>query len=728
MFFLGVILCATAIATGVMADILREPVILHPRLGVSGFGLQGLFSASGLDGLAVAILVVFFFLFFGIAFSFGLVLLGFFLRRGGVDTLSITRNLDRHAPVGPQARTAVIFPVYHENACRVSSAMEAMVESLGGLDAAPLFDFFILSDSTDPDKCLEEEIAWGHLARRTGGLGRIFYRRRLVRRNRKSGNVADFCRRWGSFYRYMIVLDADSVMTGEALWALVRLMEKNPRAGIIQSAPVLVNRQSLFARIQQFANRLYGPIFASGLNFWQRGCGNYWGHNAIIRVEPFTRFCALPRLSRRLPFGGSILSHDFVEAALMRRAGYEVWLAYDIPGSYEESPPTITDYAVRDRRWCQGNFQHLRLLLHRGLHLISRWHMVNGVMSYLAAPLWLTFLLLSTLYALSRFGQELPPVMNAAQKQQEGLWLLMATVVILFGPKVLAVARSLLNPAFARSMGGRRKIAASALRETLFSILAAPVFMMFHTEYVISTLLGIKVGWGRQKREDEPTSWGEAISVHGLTTLLGLVWGGITYAMVPWFFWWFSPVAAGWVLSIPLSVYSSRESLGKKARARKLFLIPEETSPPLPLARLEELTGTQALLPSCPLPKEFGGRFAEALLDPALGAVHACLWPWREDARGKRGLRLRALAEKIILEPEKLGGEEKTAFLDNGFWFDDTQRRLWLGEGKGFWQEALGLFAEKARARPEEAMSPEAFLIDENSKKNENTPISAKTR
>ena len=278
-----------------------------------------------------------------------------------------TRTAQNHQYSGSRphrlASTAIVMPVYNEDAETVFGNVQALYQSLQQRHELDSYDFYILSDSTDPAKAVEEELAWSDICRQTNGFGKIHYRRRKLPVNRKSGNIADFCRRWGHRHRYMVVLDADSLMTGAAVSSLVRLMETNPRAGIIQTMPRLVKTETLFGRIQQFASRVYSPIFAAGLNFWQQGAGNYWGHNAIIRVSPFLASCALPGLPGKEPLGGRILSHDFVEAALMRNAGWEVWFAYDLEGSYEGLPPNLTEYVKRDRRWCQGNLQHVWFLL-----------------------------------------------------------------------------------------------------------------------------------------------------------------------------------------------------------------------------------------------------------------------------------------------------------------------------------------------------------------------------
>lgn len=264
---------------------------------------------------------------------------------------------------------------------------------------------------------------------------------------RKSGNIDDFCRRWGNQYSYMVVLDADSVMSGECLSGLVRLMEANPNAGIIQSSPKASGMDTLYARCQQFATRVYGPLFTAGLHFWQLGESHYWGHNAIIRVKPFIEHCALAPLPGEGSFAGSILSHDFVEAALMRRAGWGVWIAYDLPGSYEELPPNLLDELKRDRRWCHGNLMNFRLFLVKGMHPVHRAVFLTGVMSYLSAPLWFMFLALST--ALQVVHALTEPQYFLQPRQLFPVWpqwrpelaiaLFASTMVLLFLPKLLSI-------------------------------------------------------------------------------------------------------------------------------------------------------------------------------------------------------------------------------------------------------------------------------------------------
>jgi membrane glycosyltransferase len=328
---------------------------------------------------------------------------GFFIRTFGTN-----RRITGLKPFKEQTiagvSTAIIFPIYNEDAVRVLEGLRATYESLERTGQLDQFDFFILSDSTQPDCWVEEEARWSELVRDLDALGKIYYRRRLFNEERKSGNVRDFLNTWGKRYRYFICCDADSVMRGETLVDLVKLMEVHPTVGLIQTVPALVNAESLFGRIQQFANRLYAPVFISGLNYWALDFGNYWGHNAIIRTEPFMQFCDLPQLPGRKPFGGQILSHDFVEAALMLRENWTVWLAYDLEGSYEEAPQALIENAQRERRWCQGNLQHGLVLFAKGLRGVSRMHLILGIFGYVASPLWLAFLVtFDWIYCVQKF-------------------------------------------------------------------------------------------------------------------------------------------------------------------------------------------------------------------------------------------------------------------------------------------------------------------------------------
>lgn len=375
LFFASVVVI-TFIATSLMAEALRIEFL------------------SWLDFILLGVFVL---LSSQIAAGFCLGLFGFFetLRSHG-DPYRISNTVQDEESI-PLARTAIVMPVFNEDIGRVLKGVENMFLSLQATGQSELFDFFILSDSDKPDCWLKEEWEWVQLCKKLKSFGRIFYRKRRVPVHGKSGNVADFCRRWGRKYRYMIVLDADSIMTGSIFVRLVRMMERNVEVGIIQTAPYLVRGVSLFRRVVQFTHRMCGPVLAAGSNYWHLGTGNYWGHNAIIRLEPFMNSCDLPDLPGPAGTRLHIMSHDTVEAALMRKAGYDVWFAYDEPGSYEEGPPNLTESLKRDRRWCQGNLQHFWFLFARHINFSNRLHIYFGLMAYLGSPLWLLFLILSAL-------------------------------------------------------------------------------------------------------------------------------------------------------------------------------------------------------------------------------------------------------------------------------------------------------------------------------------------
>ena len=338
-----------------------------------------------------------------------------------------------------ESRTAVVMPIYNEAPARVFAAVQAT--GLGDH-----FDYFFLSDTTNPDLWIAEERALLAMRERLAGE-RVYYRRRRKNTARKAGNIADFVTRWGAAYPHMLVLDADSLISGATIVRLAAAMEADPDAGMVQSVPLIVNRNTFFARLQQFAARIAGPVIAAGLSAWMGRDGNYWGHNAIIRTRAFADHCGMPELPGKPPFGGHILSHDFVEAALMRRAGWAVYMLPTLGGSFEESPPSLIDLATRDRRWCQGNLQHSRLLFSSGLAFASRLHLVNGIMGYLASPLWMAQLLIGIVLVLqSRFIR--PEYFTAEFSlfptwprfdYERALQLFELTIAVLLAPKIFGM-------------------------------------------------------------------------------------------------------------------------------------------------------------------------------------------------------------------------------------------------------------------------------------------------
>jgi membrane glycosyltransferase len=574
--------------------------------------LADIFAADGLSWAELGVLALFVPTFAWISVFFWTAVVGFVLRLTGADRSPLTARLSAEEEAAPlDARTALVMPIRHEDVARVFAGLAAIHRSLAATGHAHAFDLFVLSDSSDPEVCIDEETAWARLRREVDASGSgvcVYYRRRTERGGRKAGNIADFCRRWGRRYDHMVVLDADSVVAGATLVRLTRLMAANPRVALIQTLPFPVNRETLFARVQQFACRLYGPLFATGLAWWQGHESNFWGHNAIIRTAPFIDHCGLPRLPGEAPLGGEILSHDFVEAALLRRAGWEVWFVPELTGSYEELPPSVLDYAERDRRWCQGNLQHARLLGAKGLRPMSRLHLLFGVMSYVASPLWLLLIVMSVAEAVrytyvphDYFPEPYSPFpVWPIHKPFETATLFGVTMGVLFLPKFLALILALRDPGTRRASGGALRATQSVLLEIVFSVLLAPLMMLFHTTFVVATVFGAGVGWTSQRRDDRGVTWGEAARRHRWHLLFGVLSAVAVYLAVPDFFWWLTPIFVGLWLAIPLTVLSSRPSLGRAARARGWFLVPEETDPPPELAELRRRLAAEPPQPAAP--------------------------------------------------------------------------------------------------------------------------------
>lgn len=673
--FFTLVFLLTSVATWFMADLLW-------RDGV-----------SVIEGI---VLVLFVILFAHIAVGFSTAILGFYVLNRQGDSYRISRSIEGE-PLAklPLASTAIVMPIFNEDPSRVYEGLRVVYRSLEAAGRLDSFDFFILSDSNNPNNWIQEEVAWMELCKQLNGFGRIFYRKRRISINKKSGNVADFLRRWGRKYRYMAVLDADSIMTGESLIKLVAMMERNPSVGILQTAPRIARGVTLYARLQQFSNRLYSPLFLAGLNYWHQGESNFWGHNAVIRVAPFIDHCCLPELPGREPFGGRILSHDFVEASLMRKAGWGVWLAYDLDGSYEEGPPTLIDSAKRDRRWCQGNLQHSWLLFAEGFHPVNRFHLFLGIMGYVASPLWMLFLLISSIHTFrdvltgkhNFYHAELyTKIYGFEVEVPEALALFGFTLLLLFLPKVISVLLALKNEQ-GRAYGGPLRLISSVVLEIALSTLLAPINMIFHSKFVLYILLGQGVGWVTQKRDaSDDTDWREAIITHAGQMAFGLIWGISAFILAPAFFWWLSPVLAGLVFSAPLSIFLGKAGFGRRAREMGLFLTPDETEPPAELVRLDRNLDEcyRHMQPIAQLRDDYG--LLQAVLDPYVNALHVSLLRQRRGSRETRSyfmkLRRRLLAEG----PAQLTHREKMALLL------DPDSMIWLHEQ--LWKEPAEQLAE----------------------------------
>ncbi len=545
---------------------------------------------NGLNLLEIALLVLFSITFLWIVFSFWSGVIGFVLQLLNRDPITLKSIQRAPASDAISARTAVVMPIYNEDTARVIAGVEASVRSLEQTGQMEHFDFYLLSDTQDPAVAKAELAAWHEFTARFQHLkGQLFYRRREINSGRKVGNLADFCQRWGGRYEGMIVMDADSVLTGECMLSLVRALQANASAGLIQTVPIPVRQETFFGRFVQFAAVLYSPMLATGLAFWQIDSANYWGHNAIIRVQPFLKHCGLPPLPGKAPFGGEILSHDFVEAALLRRAGWDVVLMPGIEGSYEEVPSNILDYATRDRRWVQGNIQHLALLRGAGLHRLNRLYFLLGALAYVSSLLWLIMLGLSSIDAVARalssniFFQETYQLFPDWRIAKIGLIfsLLYVTAALLLLPKLMG---NILALVYRRAeFGGAWRLFWGTLLETVFAILIAPLMMVFHAYFVVCVFLGKQVNWNAQVREGRMVPWREAFRHTAAATAIAICWGGLMFYFSPSFFWWLMPVLVGLILAAPIVRYSSSLSLGRWAQRHGMFLCPSETETPLVL-------------------------------------------------------------------------------------------------------------------------------------------------
>ncbi|MEM9913841.1 MAG: glucans biosynthesis glucosyltransferase MdoH [Planctomycetota bacterium] len=520
------------------------------------------------------------------------------LRRSPNAVFKVKVETSDWMPPEDLPRTAVLMPIYNEDSVRVFAGVEAIIRSIEARGYTPAFDHYILSDTTDPAVWLEEETQLAAILDQFADEGldvNIYYRRRHKNKARKSGNIEDWCERFGSAYTFMLTLDADSVMDGGTIVEMVHRAAAQDDIGILQVPPQPVNRNSFFARCQQYAASVYGEVFNVGFGHWTHLDGNYYGHNALIRVQPFIDHCGLPLLPGKAPLGGEILSHDFVEAALIRKAGYKVTIAFDLDGSYEECPTTLVDYAIRDQRWCQGNMQHIRLVFTRGYKWMSRIHLGMGVMSYLASPLWLAFMLLG-LMAVVVGGEVNYDPFAPFGPFLIGVTLFTVVMLMLLVPKFYAVCLVLQRPDVMRAHGGELQAVLGAIIEVGISILIAPLMMVYHTTFVINTLLGRSVKWNAQQRDEAAVGWDDAARNHWKHTVGGLVAAGLIAWLAPSLFLWALPVLIGLIVSIPVSVLLSSVSVGNWLRTKRLLMIPEEHDKPKVL-RLHQtaLRRTQAV-------------------------------------------------------------------------------------------------------------------------------------
>lgn len=574
----------------ILRTLISRLFVLTVMLGLSYYGITEIYgvlsTTNNVTYLQWLFLVLFSINFLWVSFAFAQALLGFLLH--------LKPRLIRQPEKDPDFTTAVLLPIYNEDPMRIKAALKIMRDDL--LEKAPgKYAFFILSDTNKADAWIAEEQAFLDLINKDQTGCPVYYRRRLKNTERKAGNIGDWVQRWGGAYEAMIVLDADSIMSAESMLALSRRMAASPGVGLIQTLPTIVRATTLYGRLQQFANHCFGPIYAEGLSAWHGLSSNFWGHNAIIRTRAFAESSHLPILPGKPPFGGHVLSHDFIEAALLRRAGWGVRFDTDIQSTYEESPPSLIDVMIRDRRWCQGNLQHTPFMFAQGFVLPTRLHIFSGLMSYLSAVFWLCLIVVGLAIAVqARYvrpeyfaNPSLFPTWPVFDSER-ALTLFIVSMAIVIAPKIFGWFAALINIPRCMQFGGPFLLTFSVLVEMIMSALYAPILMVHQFGVVVGIFRGKDSGWMPQSRDDGALSWGAVARTHAGHTLFGILLAGIALMLSKELFYWLLPITGGLMLSIPLSWISGGARRTKLIRWLGLLRAPEEKYPAPILVALEK--------------------------------------------------------------------------------------------------------------------------------------------
>jgi membrane glycosyltransferase len=471
--------------------------------------------------------------------------------------------------------TAVLMTLRNEDPARAFRRLAVVKDSIDATGYGHHYSYFVLSDTNDPQVAALEETAAEAFKRAVGPADavRIYYRRREDNTGFKAGNVRDFLNRWGDSYELMLPLDADSLMSGDAIVRLTRMMQAHPKIGILQSLVVGMPSSSAFARIFQFGMRAGMRTYTMGQAWWVGECGPFWGHNALVRIKPFKEECHLPILPGGPPLGGHVLSHDQVEATLMRRAGYEVRVLPEERGSWEENPPTMLDFAKRDVRWCQGNLQYLKLLGLPGLKAMSRFQLVWAILMFLGIPAWTLMIALTPLVAWNAQGVAGFPAGLAA-----GFYVVF--LLMYLSPKIAGFVDILMTAGGTRRYGGTVRFVSSAAIELVFSFLQGAVSTIRTSIFMIGLAFGQSVVWGGQSRDAYGISWRTAWENLWPQTLFGVVVCGAMYAVEPAVFWWSLPLTAGYLVAMPFAVITASPAVGRFLKWTGLAGIPEDFAPP----------------------------------------------------------------------------------------------------------------------------------------------------
>ena len=482
----------------------------------------------------------------------------------------------------PRVSTAILLCIRNEAPERLTPNLSAMMGGLVAAGVADRFHVYVLSDSDVPAIAAEERARFRALAEEWHGRIGLTYRRRDHNAGFKAGNIRDFCGRWGHRHELAITLDADSFMSAEAILRLVRIMQADPKLGILQGLVIGLPTTSAFARVFQFGMRLGMRSYTIGSAWWQGDCGPYWGHNAALRLKPFAAHCELPVLPGNGPLDGFVLSHDQLEAVLMRRAGYEVRVLPEETLGWEQNPPTLIEFMRRDLRWCQGNMQYRRFLAMPGLRPVSRYQLVLAMLMFLGSPAWIALLVAGTLTT-ALAGD--PTRILRAGPAESLFWLVLA---MWFAPKIATLIDVLARPDLRHAYGGTMRLVGSTTAEIAFSVLLAPIMWLAHTRFLCGLMIGRRAtGWHGQAREAHGVPWSVAARHLWPQTLLGTATLGALALTAPGAVPYASFVALGLALSIPFAVLTATAGFGRLLMRFGVGRLPEETGPPDVLHALE---------------------------------------------------------------------------------------------------------------------------------------------
>jgi len=491
--------------------------------------------------------------------------------------------------------TAILLCIRNERPDRILRNLQPLLAGLVEAGVGERFHLYVLSDTGNCAIAEEEERRFAKLRTDWQDRVAVTYRRRASNEGFKAGNIADFCARWGDRHDFALTLDADSVMPASAATRLVRLIASDPRIGILQGLVIGLPTTSGFARLFQFGMRLGMRSHTIGSAWWQGDCGPYWGHNAVLRLKPFIAHCELSALSDGGPLAGHVLSHDQIEAVLMRRAKYEVrvWAEEDL--GFEENPPTLIEFIRRDLRWCQGNMQYLSFIRVPSLHFISRCQLAFAILMFIASPAWIAFIVLGAL----TLAYSADPA--ALIDPLRGLVLFWGVLVMSFAPPIATAIHILLHPWLRREFGGPWRFLTSVIAALSFNLLLGPIMSLAHTIFLAGLAFGREVGWKSQRRDDHEVTvplalrwlWPQTLLGWGMLALLAVMQpAALPYALI---------LAGGLALAVPFAVVTSRRAFGRLLMRARLVALPEEIAPS-PILRAIGLPALEAA-PAAPPPK-----------------------------------------------------------------------------------------------------------------------------